>query len=242
MSSLLEPGHAKHGRKASVTLYTSTVPDEKQSTLSPTPTGTTAAATLISDKKKSKKAGDESEGAALSHTDPSQDQTDLTPFEQKPLVLASLVDPKSLPSLEAIGGCEGLLRGLGTDTNLGLRSWQYTDSGQRNNPEGGNGGGAVFFQHLSENEGRQNVDRVLEDHDVGSECNKSHKDNFPLEMSKLNSVVQDPLRSMFNEAIAVNSTAFEDKNPETGELEFVGSKTKTALLCFAQDLKWAPYQ
>ncbi|KAG8697568.1 hypothetical protein FRC08_006447 [Ceratobasidium sp. 394] len=46
----------------------------------------------------------------------------------------------------------------------------------------------------------------------------------------------------FNEAIAVNSTAFEDKNPETGELEFVGSKTKIALLRSCKDLKWAPYQ
>jgi len=623
MSSLLEPGHAKHGRKASVTSYTSTVPDEKQSTLSPTPSGTTAAVTLISDKKKSKKAGDDSEDVTLSRIDPSLDQTDPTPFEQKPLVLAALVDPKSLPSLEAMGGSEGLLRGLGTDARLGLRSWQYTDSGRRNDPEGGNGGGAgaggdspitrasvedrkrvygvnqmpsrksksllllmwlalkdkvlvllsiaavvslalglysdfgtthepilcndgvtrtcqapkvdwvegvaimiailivvivgslndwqkerqfrklndkkedrgvkvvrdgkeqvinvkdvlvgdiallepgeiipcdgvflrghnvrcdesgatgesdaikkvtyeecqeearnlkpgdkakldcfivsgskvlegvgqyviiaigpksfngrimaalsgdtestplqlklnalaeliaklgsaaglilfsalmikffvqlktksdrspnekamsfvqiliisvtlivvavpeglplavtlalafatkrmtqerllvrvlgscetmanasvvctdktgtltqnvmsvvagsvgihcKFVQHLSENKGRQNVDRVLEDHDVGSERNKSHKDDFPLEMSELNTVVQDPLRSMFNEAIAINSTAFEDNNPETGELEFVGSKTETALLRFAKDLKWAPYQ
>ncbi|KDN36653.1 hypothetical protein RSAG8_10695, partial [Rhizoctonia solani AG-8 WAC10335] len=59
-----------------------------------------------------------------------------------PLVLASLVDPKSLQSLEAIGGTEGLLRGLGTDTNLGLRSWQFTDSGQNHDPEKGDGGGA----------------------------------------------------------------------------------------------------
>lgn len=50
MSSLLEPGARQHGRKASVTSYTSTVPDEKHSQLSPTPTGTTAAGTLLSDK------------------------------------------------------------------------------------------------------------------------------------------------------------------------------------------------
>ncbi|KAG8728525.1 hypothetical protein FRC12_021666, partial [Ceratobasidium sp. 428] len=142
MTSLLEPGPTKHGRKASVTSYTSTVPDEKHSTLSPTPTGTTAAATLLSDKKKSKKSGDDAEDAAPSHIDPSQDQTDPTPFEQKPLVLASLVDPKNLPGLEGMGGTEGLMRGLGTDTNLGLRSWQYSDPTHRSDPESGNGGGA----------------------------------------------------------------------------------------------------
>ncbi|CAE6429378.1 unnamed protein product [Rhizoctonia solani] len=617
-SSLLEP--TKHGRKASVASYTSTVPDEKGtiSQLSPTPTGTTAAATLISEKKKSKK--DEESEEPPHHIDPSADTTDPTPFDQKPLVLASLVDPKSLPSLESMGGSDGLLRGLGTDANLGLRSWQYADSGQSHDPEKGEGGGAgaggdtpqsrassddrrrvygvnvmpsrkskgllllmwlalkdkvlvllsiaavvslalglysdfgtppelvvctsgeglceaprvdwvegvaimiailivvvvgslndwqkerqfrklndkkedrgvkvirdgkeqiinevmvgdiallepgeiipcdgvflrghnvrcdesgatgesdaikkvtyeecmaeakalkpgektkldcfivsgskvlegvgqyviiavgpksfngrilaalsgdtestplqlklnalaeliaklgsaaglilfsalmikffvqlktksertanekamsfvqiliisvtlivvavpeglplavtlalafatkrmtkerllvrvlgscetmanasvvctdktgtltqnvmsvvagsvgihcKFVQRLSENEGRQNVDRVLEDQDIGSQRNRDHKDDFPLEMAELNQVVNEPLRSLFNEALAINSTAFEDKNPETGELEFVGSKTETALLRFAKDLKWAPYQ
>ncbi|CAE6514845.1 unnamed protein product [Rhizoctonia solani] len=607
-SSLLEP--SKHARKSSVTSYTSTVPDEKNSgQLSPTPTGTTAAATLISEKKKPKK-DEQPEEEPPHHIDPSADTTDPTPFEQKPLVLASLLDPKSLPSLESIGGSEGLLRGIGTDSNLGLRSWQYADSGQDHDPEKGQGGGAgaggdtpqtratvedrrrvygvnvmpsrkskgllllmwlalkdkvlvllsiaavvslalglysdfgtppelvvctsgeglceaprvdwvegvaimiailivvvvgslndwqkerqfrklndkkddrgvkvdvlvgdiallepgeiipcdgvflrghnvrcdesgatgesdaikkvtyeecmaeakalksgekakldcfivsgskvlegvgqyvviavgpksfngrimaalsgdtestplqlklnalaeliaklgsaaglilfsalmikffvqlktksertanqkamsfvqiliisvtlivvavpeglplavtlalafatkrmtkerllvrvlgscetmanasvvctdktgtltqnvmsvvagsvgihcKFVQWLSENEGRQNVDRVIEDQEIGSERNRSHKDDFPLEMAELNEVVREPLRSLFNEALAINSTAFEDKNPETGELEFVGSKTETALLRFAKDLKWAPYQ
>ncbi|KAF8606411.1 calcium-translocating P-type ATPase [Ceratobasidium sp. AG-I] len=622
MSSLLGPDHAKqHGRKASVTSYTSTVPDEKQSQLSPTQTGTTAAATLLSDKKK-KKSGDDEKDATPTHIDPSQDHTDPAPFDQRPLALASLVDPKSLKSLEEMGGIEGLMRGLGSDMTQGLRSWQYADSAQRSDPESGQAGGAgaggdtpqsrasaddrrrvyginqmpsrksksllllmwlalkdkvlvllsiaavvslalglysdfgtppeqvlcddgvsyceaprvdwvegvaimiaifivvivgslndwqkerqfrklndkkedrgvkvirdgneqiinikdvlvgdiallepgeiipcdgvflrghnvrcdesgatgesdaikkvsyeecqaemrnlkpgekvkldcfivsgakvlegvgqyviiaigpksfngrimaalsgdtestplqlklnalaeliaklgsaaglilftalmikffvqlktnpgrtanqkamsfvqiliisvtlivvavpeglplavtlalafatkrmtkerllvrvlgscetmanasvvctdktgtltqnvmsvvagsvgihcKFVQHLSENEGRQNVDRVLEDQEADSERNRSHKDDFAIEMAELNTVVQEPLRSMFNEALAVNSTAFEDKNPETGELEFVGSKTETALLRFAKDLKWAPYQ
>ncbi|CAE7063986.1 unnamed protein product [Rhizoctonia solani] len=61
-------------------------------------------------------------------------------------------------------------------------------------------------------------------------------------MAELNKVVHEPLRTLFNEALAINSTAFEDENPETGELKFVDSKTETALLCFAKDLKWAPYK
>jgi Ca2+-transporting ATPase len=92
--------------------------------------------------KKSKNSGEESEEAAPHHIDPSQDDTNPAPFAQKPLVLASLVDPKSLQSLQAIGGTEGLLSGLGTDTNLGLRSWQHSEAGQRSDPESGNGGGA----------------------------------------------------------------------------------------------------
>ncbi|CAE6427411.1 unnamed protein product [Rhizoctonia solani] len=616
-SSLLEP--TKHARKSSVASYTSTVPDDKGtiSQLSPTPTGTTAAATLISEKKKSSKKDEQSEEQTPHHFDPNADTTDPAPFDQKPLILASLVDPKSLQSLESMGGSEGLLRGLGTDINLGLRSWQYADSGQNHDPEKGEGGGAgaggdtpqsrasgddrrrvygvnvmpsrkskgllllmwlalkdkvlvllsiaavvslalglysdfgtppelvvctsgeglceaprvdwvegvaimiailivvvvgslndwqkerqfrklndkkedrgvkvirdgneqevmvgdiallepgeiipcdgvflrghnvrcdesgatgesdaikkvtyeecmaeakmlkpgdktkldcfivsgskvlegvgqyvviavgpksfngrimaalsgdtestplqlklnalaeliaklgsaaglilftalmikffvqlktrsertanekamsfvqiliisvtlivvavpeglplavtlalafatkrmtkerllvrvlgscetmanasvvctdktgtltqnvmsvvagsvgihcKFVQRLSENEGRQNVDRVLEDQEVGSRRNRDHKDDFPLEMAELNEVVREPLRSLFNEALAINSTAFEDKNHETGELEFVGSKTETALLRFAKDLKWAPYQ
>ena len=43
---------------------------------------------------------------------------------------------------------------------------------------------------------------------------------------------------MFNQSIAINSTAFEDIDPETNELAFVGSKTEAALLQFAKDLGW----
>jgi len=45
---------------------------------------------------------------------------DPTPFAFKPRHLASLVDPKNLESLEAMGGTEGLLAGLGTDPTNGL--------------------------------------------------------------------------------------------------------------------------
>lgn len=48
------------------------------------------------------------------------DAIDAGPFAVKPYRLASLVDPKSLSSLEQIGGVEGLLRGLGTHAKTGL--------------------------------------------------------------------------------------------------------------------------
>ncbi len=50
------------------------------------------------------------------------------------------------------------------------------------------------------------------------------------------------LEGVFNEAIAVNSTAFEDVDPDTGLRAFVGSKTETALLAFAKEMGWEEYQ
>ena len=42
------------------------------------------------------------------------------PFTFKPLQLASLVDPKSLETLESMGGVDAILRGLGTQPTYGL--------------------------------------------------------------------------------------------------------------------------
>jgi Ca2+-transporting ATPase len=57
----------------------------------------------------------------MAYLDPSQDATDPTPFEFKPLQLAALLDPKSLDDLERMGGIEGVLHGLGADGVRGLR-------------------------------------------------------------------------------------------------------------------------
>ena len=45
---------------------------------------------------------------------------DVHPFGFKPLQLASLVDPKSLETLENLGGVDAILRGLGTQPTHGL--------------------------------------------------------------------------------------------------------------------------
>jgi Ca2+-transporting ATPase len=53
--------------------------------------------------------------------DLTQDENiDPTPFTFKPYHLASLVDPKSLETLEAMGGADALLAGLGVDPTNGL--------------------------------------------------------------------------------------------------------------------------
>jgi len=56
---------------------------------------------------------------------------DLGPFAFKPHKLASLVDLKDLHSLEAIGGVESLLRGLGTHPTQGLWVGTYDYGGGR---------------------------------------------------------------------------------------------------------------
>jgi Ca2+-transporting ATPase len=92
---------------------------------------------------------------------------------------------------------------------------------------------AKFVRHLEANTTRTN------ENERGV---RKHVNDFSLDLSQLNAVLSPQLRELFNEAIAVNSTAFQDKNPETGELTFVGSKTETALLQFAQELQWSDFR
>jgi P-type Ca2+ transporter type 2C len=66
--------------------------------------------------------------------------------------------------------------------------------------------------------------------------------DFAVHLSHLNTALTPQLVEVFNAAIAVNSTAFEEVDPESGAAVFVGSKTETALLKFAKELGWANYR
>ncbi|KAG2147638.1 hypothetical protein DEU56DRAFT_730809 [Suillus clintonianus] len=94
---------------------------------------------------------------------------------------------------------------------------------------------AKFVRKLEDNQARTNANRRSTDSNVPS-------DDFSIDQSTLNTVLSRPLLDLFNEAIAVNSTAFEDEEKETGERVFVGSKTETALLNFAKELGWRDYK
>jgi Ca2+-transporting ATPase len=87
-----------------------------------------------------------------------------------------------------------------------------------------------FVRELSSNAERTNAGEV-----------ENARDDFSFDMTEFNQVASPELQTLLNEAICINSTAFEDTN-EKGELEFVGSKTETALLRFAKDLNWADYK
>ena len=92
---------------------------------------------------------------------------------------------------------------------------------------------AKFVRRLEENRSRTNVE---EGRDSGET-----KDKFSLDQSQLDSLLRPALRRCFNEAICINSTAFEDTDHKTGERVFIGSKTETALLRFAKEMGWADY-
>ncbi|KAI9449867.1 calcium-translocating P-type ATPase [Lactarius psammicola] len=66
--------------------------------------------------------------------------------------------------------------------------------------------------------------------------------DFAVDLASLNTVLSRPLKDLFNAAIAINSTAFEDVDPESGAPVFIGSKTETALLGFAKELGWPNYK
>ncbi len=104
---------------------------------------------------------------------------------------------------------------------------------------------AKFVRRWKENEGRANVQEEAglskEKMEEGRRRRK-HPDDFAIDQSELGVCMGRALEGVFNEAIAVNSTAFEDVDPDTGLRAFVGSKTETALLAFAKEMGWEEYQ
>jgi Ca2+-transporting ATPase len=92
---------------------------------------------------------------------------------------------------------------------------------------------AKFVRRLEENSARTNAKDMP--------TSRKHGDDFSVDQAELNKVMPQSLQALFNQAIAINSTAFEDKDPESGELMFVGSKTEVALLGLAKELNWSSY-
>ena len=70
------------------------------------------------------------------------------------------------------------------------------------------------------------------------QTNQKQADEFSTEQGDTNTILSSRLEHLLNQSITTNSTAFEDTDPETKQLAFVGSKTETALLQFAKDLCW----
>ncbi|THV03183.1 Ca-transporting ATPase [Dendrothele bispora CBS 962.96] len=102
---------------------------------------------------------------------------------------------------------------------------------------------AKFVRNIAEHEGRTNANEPGGGHSGSApKLSRKHDKDFSLDQSELNSALSPQLQALFNESIAVNSTAFEDKDPMTGEVVFVGSKTETALLKFAEELGWRNYR
>ena len=98
---------------------------------------------------------------------------------------------------------------------------------------------AKFVRNLDENGARTNAEET-EKSASGAGIARKHPLDFSIEQNQLNTVLSRQIQILFNEAIAINSTAFED-TPESGGKIFIGSKTETALLQFAKELQWPDF-
>ncbi|KAI0368013.1 calcium-translocating P-type ATPase [Pilatotrama ljubarskyi] len=96
-----------------------------------------------------------------------------------------------------------------------------------------------FVHRLQDNMARTNAEEEPGVKDTGA---RKHAQDFSIDQEQLNDTLSPALRDLFNQAIAINSTAFEDTEPETGKKVFVGSKTETALLNFAKENGWSDYK
>ncbi|KAL1746915.1 hypothetical protein HDZ31DRAFT_80850 [Schizophyllum fasciatum] len=98
---------------------------------------------------------------------------------------------------------------------------------------------AKFVRSLEENKARTNA----ADSEAAPEDKlPSQSGDFSLDLAQLNDILPEALKTRLNEAVAINSTAFEDTDPETNQPVFVGSKTETALLKWAKELKWGDFR
>jgi Ca2+-transporting ATPase len=101
---------------------------------------------------------------------------------------------------------------------------------------------AKFVQKLEDNKARTNAGEEHCEDSPKPTGTRKHPHDFSIDQRDLNNVMSPQLQELFNASIAINSTAFEDVDPETGEVSFVGNKTETALLKFAKELGWADYK
>ena len=100
-----------------------------------------------------------------------------------------------------------------------------------------------FVHRLEQNQARTNAGEeagVKLDHSEAAA--RKHCEDFSIDQTELNNVLSPALRDLLNCSVAINPTAFEDRDPDTQELVFVGSKTETALLKFAKENSWAHYK
>jgi Ca2+-transporting ATPase len=98
---------------------------------------------------------------------------------------------------------------------------------------------AKLIRNLKENKARtgapnqdeaQPQEQDVTDAANSPQTNRKHADNFSIEQDNINTILSPQLKCLFNQSITLNSTAFEDVDPETQQLAFVRAKTETTLL------------
>jgi Ca2+-transporting ATPase len=93
---------------------------------------------------------------------------------------------------------------------------------------------AKFVRGLAQHATRTNAKPAAGE---GERAQRRHHQDFSVEQSELGTVIGAELQTLLNDAIAVCSTAFAGEDGA-----FVGSKTETALLGFAQEQGWADWR
>jgi Ca2+-transporting ATPase len=102
---------------------------------------------------------------------------------------------------------------------------------------------AKFVRNLRENQARSNGDELRGSTPGTSQTRlRNHRDVFSLDQAQLGTALTPQLRVLLNDAICLNSSAFEDCSSETFETVFVGNKAEAALLRFAKELGWQDYK
>lgn len=107
-----------------------------------------------------------------------------------------------------------------------------------------------FADRLAENATRTNANDDRDPESMSDEdkakAAPAHKRagrlDFSTEQSAINQHISPALRMLLNDSIAINSTAFEGTDEHGAEGGFVGSKTETALMSFAQASGWPHYK
>ena len=99
-----------------------------------------------------------------------------------------------------------------------------------------------FVQKLKDNQAQTNAGEEVAEDSLEPAGSRKHPDDFSINQTDLNQIMSPQLHELFNASIAVNSTVFEDADPETGKVVFVGNKTETAMLKFLKELGWADYK
>ncbi|KAG6369845.1 Ca-transporting ATPase [Boletus reticuloceps] len=101
---------------------------------------------------------------------------------------------------------------------------------------------AKFVRQLQHNRSRTNVVNKHRSHRSTNSGISRHIQDFSVNQSQIDTVLSPQLRKLFNAAVAINTTAFEDVDPATHQKIFIGSKTEGALLNFVKELNWPSYK
>ena len=82
-----------------------------------------------------------------------------------------------------------------------------------------------FVQKLKDHQAWTNASEEVAEDSLEPAGSRKHPHNFSIDRADFIQILSLQLCQLFNAAIAVNLTAFEDADPETSKVVFVGNKS-----------------